>query len=59
MDMPAFNVKEPISFDQVIKSNVKQFVEHSFDTDEKIEKTTKQILSNPAVKEAVQKLAKE
>lgn len=57
--MPAFNVKEPVSFDQVIKSNVKKYVEHSFDTDEKIKKTTTQILSNPAVKDAVEKLSKE
>lgn len=56
--MPAFNVKEPISFDQVIKADAKKFIEHSFDTDQKIEKTTEKILSNPAVKDAVQRLSK-
>jgi hypothetical protein len=57
--MPAFNVKGSVSFDQVVKSNAREFVEHSFDTTKKIEKATQQILSNPAVRDAVQRLSKE
>lgn len=57
MDMPAFNLKENISMDQLMKLNVDKSVEHA--NDKQATKTMTQVLNISAVKEAVKKLANE
>lgn len=59
MDMPAFNVKKPITKDQIINSDINEFIKRSFDSDKKIKKNTDDILKNPGVRTAVEKLSKE
>lgn len=59
MDMPAFSVRNKVTLDKILKTNITERINSSFSNSEEMDKLTRKIISTPAVNEAVKKLSKE
>lgn len=58
MNMPAFNVNNPITKDQIVKSDLGSVVHDSINNTDKIKQNLSAILSVKEIKNAAEKLSK-